>query len=394
MSEALMYFVKAQGVFTLLFCLWWISARRSPFHQLNRVILLSILAFSWLAPALGNLLPETTKAVATLPELEMSLEGWMEPPAEELLMHEATSPAKEFPISLLLGIVLLVLAIATVRLLLISVQVTGLVRRAKKYPGYSAEGIRYCETNGKEGPSSFFRWIFLPKLPAEEAILSHEKAHVQQGHSWDVLIAELWLCLSWWNPMAYAYLGALRQVHEYLADATALQRVPVEEYLRTLAAHAEVKVRRRSGLAPALTHASLTKRLYMMKKRPTTTRHRAAYAVLIPGMVLSLWAFRPTNEVAPSVGTWMPPIVLMETPSFLMQTTPDGNPIADEHLARLSSTFGIRTHPITKERHHHWGIDFAARSGSPILATGDGEVIETQVSDEGYGGFLPCCHSL
>jgi murein DD-endopeptidase MepM/ murein hydrolase activator NlpD len=43
-------------------------------------------------------------------------------------------------------------------------------------------------------------------------------------------------------------------------------------------------------------------------------------------------------------------------------------------FARLSSTFGMRRHPVLGRMRAHKGVDYAARSGTPIMAAGDGRV--------------------
>ena len=47
-------------------------------------------------------------------------------------------------------------------------------------------------------------------------------------------------------------------------------------------------------------------------------------------------------------------------------------------LSRLhiTSPFGLRIHPLTKKRHYHNGVDFAARS-DPVLSVLDGKVSRT-----------------
>lgn len=76
--------------------------------------------------------------------------------------------------------------------------------------------------------SSFGHWIFwddtAPFSPAEtRAVLAHGLAHVHQGHTAERLRLELVRTLLWFNPVVHLYPRALTQVHEFLADAAALQ---------------------------------------------------------------------------------------------------------------------------------------------------------------------------
>jgi murein DD-endopeptidase MepM/ murein hydrolase activator NlpD len=68
---------------------------------------------------------------------------------------------------------------------------------------------------------------------------------------------------------------------------------------------------------------------------------------------------------------------------FLMKTPIDG--------ARLSSSFGMRRHPILGYSKMHKGTDFAARSGTPIRAAGDG-VIARAGWFGGYGNYIRIKH--
>jgi murein DD-endopeptidase MepM/ murein hydrolase activator NlpD len=69
---------------------------------------------------------------------------------------------------------------------------------------------------------------------------------------------------------------------------------------------------------------------------------------------------------------------------FLLHTPVDG--------ARITSTFGMRRHPILGYTRAHQGVDFGASTGTPILAAGDGVIKEAKWSG-GYGNWLLIRHS-
>ena len=60
--------------------------------------------------------------------------------------------------------------------------------------------------------------------------------------------------------------------------------------------------------------------------------------------------------------------------------------------ARLSSSFGLRKHPILGFNKLHQGTDFAAKRGTPIMASGSGVVVMAQ-KYKGYGNFVKIRHN-
>ncbi|MBC7767573.1 MAG: peptidoglycan DD-metalloendopeptidase family protein [Phycisphaerales bacterium] len=69
---------------------------------------------------------------------------------------------------------------------------------------------------------------------------------------------------------------------------------------------------------------------------------------------------------------------------FLMKTPING--------ARLSSGFGMRRHPILGFSRMHRGTDFAAPTGTPILAAGDGAIVRAGPNGS-YGNYVRIRHA-
>jgi murein DD-endopeptidase MepM/ murein hydrolase activator NlpD len=69
---------------------------------------------------------------------------------------------------------------------------------------------------------------------------------------------------------------------------------------------------------------------------------------------------------------------------FLLRTPVDG--------ARITSLFGIRKHPVLGYTRAHQGVDFGAGTGTPILAAGDGVILEAKRWG-GYGNWLRIRHN-
>lgn len=59
---------------------------------------------------------------------------------------------------------------------------------------------------------------------------------------------------------------------------------------------------------------------------------------------------------------------------------------------RISSSYGVRRHPISGFRKMHQGMDFAAATGTPVIAPADGVVVEARRWG-GYGNWLRIRHA-
>lgn len=87
-------------------------------------------------------------------------------------------------------------------------------------------------------------------------------------------------------------------------------------------------------------------------------------------------------------------ITLAKQKEKLLASVPAIQPIFNKDLKSLASGFGMRIHPIYKVRKMHTGVDFSAKTGTPIYATGDGVVKKAESKFGGYGKHILIDHGF
>jgi TonB family protein len=71
---------------------------------------------------------------------------------------------------------------------------------------------------------SFFNKLVVDKdLPGAPTIIDHEKVHMRQWHSADILFIELAAIVNWFNPVMHLYKKEIRHIHEFIADEEAAE---------------------------------------------------------------------------------------------------------------------------------------------------------------------------
>ena len=106
------------------------------------------------------------------------------------------------------------------------IQIASLLTLIFKANGTRKGVYTFIETQADASPFSFFNWIVynpnqFNKTELEQ-IITHEKVHVQQYHSVDVLLTQIACILLWFNPFIWLYNKDLKQNLEFLADHAAI----------------------------------------------------------------------------------------------------------------------------------------------------------------------------
>jgi murein DD-endopeptidase MepM/ murein hydrolase activator NlpD len=85
---------------------------------------------------------------------------------------------------------------------------------------------------------------------------------------------------------------------------------------------------------------------------------------------------------------------LAKEKNSLLAAIPAIQPVRNENLKQVASGFGYRNDPFTKVRKFHEGMDFSAKTGTPIFATGDGVVQRADNTASGYGNHIVIRHGF
>lgn len=85
---------------------------------------------------------------------------------------------------------------------------------------------------------------------------------------------------------------------------------------------------------------------------------------------------------------------LIDKKEDLLAAIPAIQPVSNKQLERVASGFGYRIDPVYKIPKMHAGLDFTASTGTPIYATADGTVKESNFNTGGYGNHVVIDHGF
>lgn len=135
---------------------------------------------------------------------------------------------------------------------------------------------------------SFFHYIVLgEKNKVNQVIKQHEQVHVKQGHSYDILLLELFKAFNWFNPIGYCYLKELKFQHECIADELCAEnKIAYAELLVAQAMDVDTIC-----FAHEFSKKSILKnRIMMLFKDKSKNRSKLRYFSFIPVAMLALFS--------------------------------------------------------------------------------------------------------
>jgi beta-lactamase regulating signal transducer with metallopeptidase domain len=288
------YLLNVALIIGTILVFYKVLLRNETFYKLNRALLMSCLVFAFILPLIHVPPQWSFRAAATeANEITASASTSSPTPATTTQTSKPTVSisTKEQAYSFqslnftktLTWIYWIGVAIFSINFI---VQLLTLLYRAYSRPVIKDGRFRIVELGGDQAPCSFGNNIFINPERYDwdtySQILLHEKIHVQQGHSYDILLAELALIFQWFNPFAWLYRKAVEDNLEFLTDNDLLkdQEIDPSSYQLSLvkvsAPHFPV------SLTTNYNQSILKRRLIMMNAKKSNLNTTWKYLFIVP----------------------------------------------------------------------------------------------------------------
>ena len=290
------YILKSSVCLAVFYLFYRLLLSRETFHRFNRVALLSILLLSCLLPLVEVTVEKQTEVHQTM----MTLEQWLML-ADMINTADATEgQAEEVTVTwiqvallvYLVGILFFAFRNGYSLLKLGSLLRSGRKEHLEKYAD-GKEKVTLIVHDHDIAPFSWMKYIVISQKDLDEngrEILIHELAHIQNRHSWDLLVADICIFFQWFNPASWLLKQELQNIHEYEADETVIEKgVDAKQYQLLLIKKAVGK--RLYSMANSFNNSKLKKRITMMLKKKSNPWAKLKYLYVLPVAAIAVTAF-------------------------------------------------------------------------------------------------------
>jgi hypothetical protein len=254
--------------------------RKETFFQWNRAFLLAIPLLSIAIPFLNAPfeieLATFNEPVVIPASLEMS---------ETLIIdNHVTAVPIEKPIDYMI-IALLIYGIGVlISLSSFLYKISTIKEIISKGTSQFKNGLQITKTTQKLTAFSFFNNIVIDENigpEKTEEIIAHERVHIKQLHSYDLVAYELCKIIFWFHPIPYLAQRELKLVHEYIVDQFLLKNQESNTYQESLLK--TVFGTDQFTLASSYFNKSLLKnRILMLQKKKSTAKALFKLAFILP----------------------------------------------------------------------------------------------------------------
>lgn len=284
MEAFVIYFIKVNVAIIVLYLFYRGIFYKDTFFGQKRIALLFGTAFSLLYPYLDitNLIQYDSKIMMVTTSIG------------HLLPTVVVTPEQSSTTQWGLLLLWLYLGISTIFVLKIIVQFVYIAHLVIRSPKQKIEGLNIVHVQQGTSPFSFLKWVFINTndfcAKDMEEILQHEKVHIDESHTLDVLLFELFCAIFWINPFAWLLKRLVRQNLEFIADKKVLlSGIDTKSYqyhlLRLTSKHPITRIGNYFNIT------ELKHRIIMMNKKKTSLIGLGKHFLSLPLFAFLMIAF-------------------------------------------------------------------------------------------------------
>ena len=286
MDNLLLYLLKVSAGTTLLYLCYLLLFRKDTFYLRNRILLILILVLPAFFPIVK--IPVVTNNFVS-PTPVNTLDNIFYSGNAAVTTLPGASNSFDYN-KLFLWIYFSIVAILLLRILISLISTYRIIRKGtinrRQFP-------KVIISENQLPPFSFFPYAVIPTKDFTSGhytdILDHEFAHIRQGHTFDLLLSELFIAFQWFNPFVWLIKRSVILNHEYLADRVSLiNNKSTKDYqYRLLNFQTGLK-----HISLAHNFNSLIKnRIIMINKKPTRKYATLKNILILPVVAIVVYAF-------------------------------------------------------------------------------------------------------
>lgn len=295
--DILIYLLKVSAILTLFSMVYYVLLRRDTFHQFKRVYLMVGLLISAVLPWLYY--TKTVIVEASSSSFNTSLLSAQVGTPKNSNVVETVRDALTFSWDeILLILYFLVSSILLARLIFKYIK---LLFHLHKTSHKTVDNHKVHIVKESINPFSFFNHIVIGQEDYEskkfDIIFTHEKAHIKQWHSVDILVANLFCVVFWFNPLMWFYKTSMVQNLEHIADQVSIETINDKLKYQYLLLSNSFSASDLQTIQTTFFQSSIKQRIMMLNKSTTSKFLALKSIIVLPILVLFFMNFQ-TKVVA------------------------------------------------------------------------------------------------
>ena len=272
---------------TLLIAFYYSFLQKEKIYRFNRIYLLFSLLFSYTVPFISI----STEAPKPVNRLQTTLET-----TQQILQLAPEQNRFDW----ITGIWIAYGIITSILLSRMMISFLNIRNLKGEKIIYRNQEVLVTEKNIP--PFSFWNTIYLGRSyftdqQIDDRIFLHEKSHLEQKHSIDLMMVEIVKAFTWFNPAVYFYKKAILMNHEFLADESVLKNhFNVKNYQNLILN--EIISSQNYNLSHTFNFNNTKKRFIMMNTKKSKWT-QVKKAISIPALLIAFGLFTEKTYAHP-----------------------------------------------------------------------------------------------